>query len=62
MNETNRENFKLPEGYRTWCWICADPPFNKVTNVDGKNIPGQGFRSIEEHAKHTKDMHRVWKG
>lgn len=54
--------FQLPKGYRAWCHICADPPFNKKTNVEGQDIPGVGFPTMEELNQHTKELHRVWKG
>jgi hypothetical protein len=76
MNETQ---FKIPAGYKCWCHLCGEPPFNKVTEVrvedgpvsmqdsqllSGKiiKIPGLGFHSIDELTKHTKDVHRTWKG
>lgn len=54
--------FRLPLGYRVWCHICGKAPFNKVSHVDGKDIPGVGFKTMQEASEHEKILHRVWKG
>lgn len=61
MNE-----FKLPPGYTCWCHNCGHSPFNKFTDVeiDGKKvqIPGIGFKTLNELSDHTRDVHRQYKG
>jgi hypothetical protein len=27
------DQFKLPSGYKAWCHLCGESPFNKVTEV-----------------------------
>jgi hypothetical protein len=47
--------WRLPKGYVVWCHICARPPINAVTEIEGIKYPGVGFKTIEEASKHDKE-------
>ena len=62
--------FKLPPGYRAWCHVCADPPYNKKTKIKNNEqielfvdlqIPGLGFKTLEELQEHRNKIHDIRK-
>ncbi len=54
--------WQLPKGFRAWCHVCGYEPSNKVTIIPDDNgkkheIPGLGFKTLEDLIKHKNYFH-----